>query len=37
MEKKRWRLARLLIWMAILGGAASFWLGVGVAFLAWLR
>jgi hypothetical protein len=36
-SKKRWRLARLLIWGGLLLAALGFWLVAGAVALAWLR
>lgn len=36
-EKKRWRVARVAVWTAILGGSLLFWVAVVVAVLGWLR
>ena len=36
-EKMRWRLARVAVWAAILGGSVIFWLAAAAALLVWWR
>jgi hypothetical protein len=36
-EPKRWKLARAVVWGAILLGTALFWLAIAAGSLTWLR
>ena len=35
-EKKRWQLARLLVWGGLILATAVFWLAVGHALVGWM-